>query len=107
MPGYGFDMRFHLVLERATIDFDMRRTPTLRLYPAEGEAIVPDCEPGDGYSQEIAHFAGQIRGQSLPVVVTPEQAWNSLRIVEAERESVRTGERVFVDGTEDECDAMR
>jgi predicted dehydrogenase len=94
MPSFGFSMRFHMVMEKATLDFDYQRDPKLRLCPAEGAAIVPSCEPGDGYSCEIAHFARRIRGEPVADVITPEQAWNSLRIVEAERESARTGTKV-------------
>lgn len=93
-PSYGLDMRFHIVLERATIAFDYRHKPTLRLSTAEGEMLEPDCGPGDGYSRQIAHFAQQIRGARGPSVITPYEAWNSLRIVEAERESVRSGREV-------------
>lgn len=91
VPSYGLDMRFHLVFERATLAFDYRCKPTLRLCTAEGDVIEPDCGAGDGYSRQIAHFARQIRAEHVPPVITPEEAWNSLRIVEAERESVRRG----------------
>jgi predicted dehydrogenase len=96
VPAYGLDMRFHVVLERATIAYDLRHTPALRLYTAEGETLVPDCGKGDGYSRQIAHFAQQVRGESVSPVITPQQAWNSLRIVEAERESARSGGKVAV-----------
>jgi 1,5-anhydro-D-fructose reductase (1,5-anhydro-D-mannitol-forming) len=98
MPGYGFNMRFHIALERATLDFDFQRDPKLRLHTAARETIVPDCGSGDGYSRQIAHFARRIGGESLPAVVTPEDAWNSLRIVAAERESVAAGGKVEIRG---------
>lgn len=90
-PGFGFTMRFHLVLEQATIDFQFPRDPALVVYPAEGEKIIPVCPPGDGYVREIEHFARRIRGQEVPPLATPESACDSLRIVLAERESVRRG----------------
>ena len=96
MPSYGFSMRFHIVLQRATIDFDHQRDPKLRLCPAEGDAIAPPCEPGDGYARQIAHFAQRLRGEAVPEVILPEQAWDSLRIVEAERESARSGQEVCI-----------
>jgi predicted dehydrogenase len=96
VPAYGLDMRFHVVLERATIAYDLRHTPALRLFTAEGETLVPDCGKGDGYSRQIAHFAQQVRGESVAPVITPQQAWNSLRIVEAERESARSGGKVAI-----------
>lgn len=97
MPSFGFQMRFHIVLERATIDFDYQRDPKLRLATADGPLVAPRCEAGDGYSRQVAHFARRIRGEQVPDVLTPEDAWNSLRIVEAERESARTGREVTID----------
>jgi predicted dehydrogenase len=94
MPSYPFQMRFHVVLERATIDFDFQRKPALRVCPAEGEALAPECAAGDGYQHQIAHFARRVRGEDVPPVIGAEDAWNSLRIVAAERESIRTGREV-------------
>jgi len=94
MPGFGFEMRFHVAMERATITYDFLRKPALRLIPAEGDPIEPPCEEGDGYARQIAHFARRVRGQEVPPVTTLQESWDSLRIVEAERESVRTGKKV-------------
>ena len=104
MPSYGFDMRFHLVLERATVAFDFQRKPPLRICPAEGEALMPPCGDGDGYSRQIAHFARQIRGESVPPILTPQDALNSLRIVLAERESAETGCKIRLGVRDDEED---
>lgn len=107
MPGYGFQMRFHVVLERATIDFDFSRKPALRLCPAEGETLTPDCGAGDGYEREIAHFAARLRGETLSAVITPEEALDSLRIVEAEGRSVESGQKVCLEQAGEDADAMR
>lgn len=98
MPPFGFQMRFHIALENATLDFDFHRDPKLRLSTAAGETIVPSCEPGDGYARQIDHFARRIRGEDMPEVVTPQEALLSLRIIEAERESARTGRPVTIGG---------
>lgn len=97
MPPFGFQMRFHIALERATLDFDYQRDPKLRLATVEGESLAPRCAGGDGYSHEIAHFARRVRGESVPEVITAEEALNSLRIVAAERESARRGRSVRLD----------
>lgn len=97
MPSFGFAMRFHVVLQRATIDFDSRRQPTLRVCPVEGDVITPDCGPGDGYTRQIEHFARALRGEPVEPVASAREALNSLRIVEAERESARTGRAVAID----------
>jgi predicted dehydrogenase len=98
MPSYPFQMRFHMILQRATIEYDLHSKPTLRVCPAEGEVIMPECAAGDGYSQQIAHFARRVRGENVPAVIGAEDAWNSLRIVAAERESVRLGREVCIEG---------
>ena len=95
-PSFGFEMKFLIVMERAVLSFESKRTPTLKLCPAEGEAFVPQIEKGDGYSRQIGHFARTIRGEAVPQVITPGQAWTSLRIAEAERESVRKGTHVDI-----------
>jgi len=96
VPSYGFEMKFLIVMEKAVLSFDNKRSPTLKLYPAEGEPLVPQLEKGDGYSRQIAHFARSVRGENGVPVITPRQAWDSLRIAEAERESARKGEHVDI-----------
>ena len=96
VPSYGFEMKFLIVMEKAVLSFENKRTPTLKLYPAEGEALVPQIEKGDGYSRQIEYFAKTVRGESVPPVITPKQAWDSLRIAEAERESARKGTHVDI-----------
>lgn len=94
MPSYGFLMRFHVIMERATLDFDFRQKPTFRVCPAGGEAFSPECGSEDGYARQVAHFARRVRGDAVAPVITAEQAMDSLRIVQAECESVRRGARV-------------
>lgn len=94
MPAFGFEMSFNIVLEKATLVYNCTREPTLRVCPAEGDAFTPKVEKGDGYSLEIAHFANKIRGEETKTVITLEQSRDSVRIVEAEKESVKTGEQV-------------
>ena len=94
--SFGFDMRFLIVLERAVIAFDYGHRPTLRLCPADGDVIVPPLGEGDGYSRQIEHFVGTILGRPLPTMITPRQALDSLRIVQAERESARKGIEVSI-----------
>ncbi len=97
MPSFGFEMRFHIAMERATLRYDLHREPRLLLCPADGEPTALPCESGDGYSRQIDHFARRIVGESLPTVTTLEDSCNSLRIVLAECESVKTGREVSLD----------
>ena len=97
MPTFGFEMRFHIAMQRATLRYDLQRDPKLLLCPADGEPVAPECEAGDGYVRQIAHFASRIRGETPPPVTTLEDSWNSLRIVLAECESARTGREIALD----------
>ena len=44
--------------------------------------------------RQIAHFVQRVRGEDVPPVITAQHAVEPLRIVEAERDSVRRGETV-------------
>lgn len=95
-PSCGFEMSFNIVLEKAVLSFDNRRSPTLKLFPAEGDPTTPETEPGDGYSRQIDHFVRRMRGERMAPVITPQEALDSLRIAEAERASARKGTPVDV-----------
>ena len=97
MPSFGFEMSFNLVLEKATIVYDCTRQPTFKVCPAGGEAFTPDVAEGDGYLQEIAHFARLIRGAKVAQVTTPQQSCDSVRIIEAEKQSAKTGEKILIE----------
>ena len=96
MPGFGFEMSFNLVMEKATIVYDLTREPALRVCPAEGEVFTPEVAPDDGYVRQIDHFARAAQGQKVPEVITLAQSRNSVKIVEAERRSIEAHEPVKV-----------
>ena len=58
-----------------------------------GKVFTPKVETGDGYSREIAHFAELLQGKDVPAVTTLEQSRVSIKIIEAEKESIRTGQK--------------
>ena len=97
MPGFGFEMSFNLIMEKATIVCDLTREPSFRVYPAEGEAFTPELSREDGYVHEIEHFARAVQGLPVPQVITLAQSRNSVRIVEAEKQSVNTRRQVELD----------
>jgi len=94
MPAFGFEMSFNIVLEKATLVYDLTRKPMFKICPSQGEAFTPDVEKGDGWFLQIAHFVKQIRGQKTEPVTTLEQSRNSVKIVAAEKESVEKREMV-------------
>jgi 1,5-anhydro-D-fructose reductase (1,5-anhydro-D-mannitol-forming) len=87
--AFGFEMSFIIMLEKATILFDCTREPAFKVCPEEGDAFTPDVAPGDGYSAEIAHFLRAVQGGNVPPIVTVESSRNSIRIVEAEKQSAQ------------------
>ena len=96
MPAFGFEMSFNIVLEKATLVYDLTRDPAFRVCPAEGEAFTPEVEKNDGWSLQIAHFAKAISGAKLKEITTLAQSMNSVRIVEAEKESASKGQKVSI-----------
>jgi len=94
--GFGFEMSFHLMLEKATIIYDLTRDPAFKLFPAEGEGFTPKVDAGDGWLLQIAHFAKAVAGEKLETVTTLEQSRDSVRIVDAEKESAKKNERVSI-----------
>lgn len=92
--GFGFEMSFVIVLERATITFDITRSPIFRVIPADGEAFTPEVPSGDGYSREVEHFARAVRGEAVEPIVTAENSRDTVRLVLAEKQSAREGQPV-------------
>jgi len=94
--SYGFEMSFNIVLERATIVYDNTRAPMFRVCPTDAEPFTPEVEKGNGYSLELAHFVAALRGEMVEEVTTLEESRDSVRIVEAEKESARSGKTVVL-----------
>jgi len=97
MPGFGFEMSFNIILEKATIVFDVSRDPAFKLFVGESEeAVVPEVEEGDGYLLEIAHFLKSVGGEMVPEIITPAQSLNSVKLVLAEKQSAETGSLAYL-----------
>ncbi len=95
-PTFGFEMSFNIVMERATLVYDLTREPAFRVCPSEGEAFTPEIEEKDGWFLQVAHFAKAVSGEKVEAITTLEQSMNSIRIVEAEKESARKMEKVSI-----------
>jgi predicted dehydrogenase len=93
--GFGFRMQFTVNFERATATFDLEDEPAVKLFRNGGLEPVEIGE-GMGYDHEIAYFLDCIRTGRKPETVTVAQAAATIRLVEAERESIRTGKTVAV-----------
>ncbi len=88
-PSFGFEMSFNIMLEKATISYDLTREPMFRICPAEGDAFTPELAKDDGWFLQIEHFAKLIAGEKLEPITTLEQSRDSVRIVAAEKESIQ------------------
>ena len=95
-PTFGFEMSFRICFERATLLFNEKSADGLRLFPAEGEPTVPVCPEGDGYSREIDYFVATIQGKETERVITPRDARETIRLVQAAVRSAREGRPVDV-----------
>jgi predicted dehydrogenase len=88
--GFGFTMRYTANFERASVDYDLGREKPLMLYQ-NGTAEAVDCGSEYGYARELRYFTDCVRRTDRPTVVTADDAVRSIRIVEAEVRSVRSG----------------
>lgn len=86
-PGFGFRMRYVVVFEQATADFDIGRTPQL-LLSRGGNAEAIELEPITGYDGEIRHLLGVLREGRTQTDATMAEAAQVARLLEAERESL-------------------
>ncbi len=86
-------MQYTVNFEQATAVFDLAADSVLTL-SKDGETSAIELPAGMGYDHEIRYFLECIAKGGKPAVIDPESAVTSVRIVEAEVESIRTGRPV-------------
>jgi predicted dehydrogenase len=91
-PGFAFRMRYVAVFERATLDFDFSRDAPLLLCEA-GDARPVALARHTGYDGEVRHLLDAIAGRCA-LAATLADAEAHARLLDAERESLATGEPV-------------
>ena len=96
-PTFGFEMSFNIMLEKATLVYDMTREPVFMVCPLEGKEYTPEMEAGDCWLLEIVHFARALNGEKIERVTTLEQSMNSVKIVLAEKESVDKMQKIIIE----------
>ncbi len=92
--GYVFNMGFTVNFETATAVYDSNVKTPLTLYEKGKEPAVVPVQEIMGYDLEIEYLVNCVRSGQKPTTVTVRDAYNTLRIVEAEVQSMRTGQRV-------------
>jgi predicted dehydrogenase len=94
-PGYGFTMQYLVNFEHATAIFDLSEPQPLTLV-RDGRREPVLIPPGQGYEYEIAYFLECMSEGRKPETVTLDSAALSVRIVEAEAQSVRANQPVLI-----------
>ena len=83
-PSFAFTMTAEIACERATLDFDLMRTPELRVVSADDGRVTElaagrDYPSGNGYDHEIAALVEAIRsGGGAPVTLADAAATQRL-----------------------------
>jgi len=95
-PGFGFNHGFCVVLQKATIEHDLKGNLPLTVHERGGKTYKPRLPKGDGYIGELRYFVDCVAAGKKPTVVTPVDALNALKVSLAEARSVRTGRLVRI-----------
>jgi len=90
-PEVPFRMPFIVYLERAVVDFD---NGPLKVYPVEGEPYAPELSPIGPMTAEITYFLQCVKNGVQPRESSPWSTRETIRMILAEVESVRTGRPV-------------
>ncbi|MCZ6597462.1 MAG: Gfo/Idh/MocA family oxidoreductase [Planctomycetota bacterium] len=91
--GFDFRMRYTVVFERATADYDMAREPQLVL-ARDGGVEPVELESINGYDGEVRHLLDAIAAGGGALRATIDDAVGHTRLLAAERTSLATGEPV-------------
>ncbi len=89
--GFPFKMQFTANFERASLIYDFPGDNPLTLVE-NGKATPVPLEAGMGYDHEIGYFLNCVQSARRPERVTMQQAADTIRIVEAEVRSGRSGQ---------------
>lgn len=95
-PGFGFNMGFTAVFEKAAIQYDLKSGQPLTVYKWGAEAEVPKLPADDGYRTEIRYFLGCIERKKAPKTSTPADSRDAVALALAEVKSALTGKRVAI-----------
>jgi len=91
--GFGFEMRYMAAFQKGCLTFSSRHTPGLLEITESGEKH-PELKQTDGYHEEMEYFVKCVENNEQPALATPESSAFSVRLVEAEKESIESGKAV-------------
>jgi predicted dehydrogenase len=97
MPaGFGFNMGFTAVFEKAGINWDMRTGKPLTVYEPGKEPCAPEMPSEDGYHAEIDHFLRCAERNEGPTLTTPQESRDAVALALAEKQSAESGRPVEI-----------
>lgn len=88
--GFPFRMAYLAVFEEATLEYDLARESVLTLQRGGAREAV-ELAPLSGYDVEVRHLLAAIAEGRRELCVTVDDALATARLLDAERESLRTG----------------
>jgi len=88
-PGFPFSMRYTVVFEHATADFDLTRAAPLLLC-RDGKAEPVDVASTDGYDGEVRHILSAIANDDRTLRATLDDALALTRLLERERAALES-----------------
>lgn len=91
-PAYPFRMNFTVVYERATVE--LRDDGALHVYPLKGKSVAVKLPAASGYELELREFIRCLRTGGACEVITLADALRSVRLIELEERSARSGKRI-------------
>jgi len=91
--GFTFRMRYLVVFENATAEFDFSREPRLRLSRGGGCEAV-ELPAHSGYDGEVRHLLAMIARGDSELAATVAEAAALTRMLEAERTSLEQGRTI-------------
>lgn len=112
--GYKFHMAYRAVFDKAAVEFNRHNTPSVMVYPWDGEPYAPKLETFydvevaseetglnitslGAYYNEIRYLVECLMKGEEPTIVKPEEARVSLAVALAEVESALSGKEVSLE----------
>jgi len=91
--GFPFRMAYLAVFDEATAEFDLSRSPALVVHRG-GKSETVSLAPESGYDGEVRHLLSAVAKGRRDLRATVEDALAAARLLDAERESLRSGATV-------------
>ena len=91
--GFPFRMRYTVEFEEAVADFDVTRTPSV-LLSRNGSTEAVELPQENPYDAEVGDFVRGIHEGRVELRATVADAFGTARLLDAERESLSSGEPV-------------